>query len=82
MGDAEQMTKSFRVMCTEWTHEDSEKGNSASKGAFSRLNRPEAINRKGCGTSTQEKAHPPDPMLMISENTLKTMRENAQRETQ
>ena len=41
-----------------------------SKGAFSRLNRPEAINRKGCRTSTQEKAQPPDPMLMISENTL------------
>ena len=42
----------------------------ASKGALSRLNGPEAINRKGCGTSTQEKAQPPDPMLMISENTL------------
>ena len=42
----------------------------ASKGAFSRLNRPEAVNRKGCGTSTQEKAQPPDPMLMISVNTL------------
>ena len=54
----------------------------ASKGAFSRLNRPEAINRKGYGTSTQEKAQPPDPMLMIRENTLKTMRENAQQETQ
>ena len=42
----------------------------ASKGAFSRLNRPEAINRKGCGTSTQEEAQLPDPMLMISVNTL------------
>ena len=34
----------------------------ASIGAFSRLNRPEAINRKGCGTSAQEKAQPPGPM--------------------
>ena len=42
----------------------------ASTGAFSRLNRPEAINRKGCGTSTQEKAQPPDPMLIIGVNTL------------
>ena len=42
----------------------------ASNGVFSRLNRPEAINRKGCGTSAQEKAQPPGPMLMISVNTL------------